>query len=486
MLQSLKNALRQHKDLSNPTDLPPFTTLEDISIPINTSTIRAVLQELVQFGGIATEYADLIFDSAPTLFVILVYIDQEHRILSIIPGGWTDTCLPVLLDQENLPHNNPLSKDLVHWHPTDRATFQTQQWRFLPPRFTKLGQHLDLHDGYILPFIQNRVYKDINEDQTVYAVKSNPWCQRIYHPDGSPDIAIKRFSNSSASNFLHERNIITQLARLRNKNLMTLIASYKHRGEYFILFPLAQCDLATYWRQTAPDDDFDNHVYWFVRSVLDLTTALSVMHCMQKTPGWSPQARREGLFHGDIKPQNILVMPDKTLVLNDFGLSMWASDPPLMATTRTYEAPESEMDERVGLESDVWSFGCVVFEFLIWLLYGGEGVRRFAAERIMATPGSGLPMKDDHFFMLQYENEEVVGVGVRETIKKYEEEMRGNENCQGALGEVLDVVLQDMLVVNRRDRGSADALAPKFGFILDRLEVTRSGKGNANGGKLSE
>lgn len=473
MLQSLKIALHQQVNLSIPNNLPLSIPVEDISIPINTSTIKAVLQEHVQFRDTATQYADLICESAPTLFVILIYIDQEHRILSIVREHWTDTCLPILPDQNTVPHHNPLSKALRKWDPTERARFQIQQWHFLPPRFTKAGQHLDLYHACILPFTQHRVYKHINEDKTIYAVRINSRCQTIYHPDGSPDIAIKRFSARSVANFLHERKIITRLAQLHNKNIMALIATYKHRGEYFILFPLAQCDLATYWMQTNPVSDFSEHVYWFARSLLDLTTALRDMHHMSKEVGCSSSARREGLFHGDIKPQNILVMPDKMLVLNDFGLSSWTCDPAFIATTRTYEAPEQDLDEIVGLESDVWSFGCVAFEFLIWLLYGGEGIRRFATERIMATPGSGLPMKDDNFYMLQYKNKKVVGTRLRETIKRYEEDMRRNKNFQGVLKEILEVVMQDMLVVNRKDRGSIDAIALRFRVILARLEATR-------------
>jgi serine/threonine protein kinase len=93
-----------------------------------------------------------------------------------------------------------------------------------------------------------------------------------------------------------------------------------------------------------------------VRAVMrQLLTAAAGMHA-------------RGVVHCDIKPDNILVAEDHSVVkICDFGLAMSTSDrsPYELAGTPGYRAPEvllelPEYDGRV----DTWSLGCVMAEFL--------------------------------------------------------------------------------------------------------------------------
>lgn len=236
------------------------------------------------------------------------------------------------------------------------------------------------------------------------------------------------------------------------------------------MLPLASCDLFQFWVQNDPFTNTDSHIRWFVGEITGIMDSLRRMHSMQDLRKVHSTSQLQGIFHGDIHPGNILVMQDSRLVLNDFGLSAWTNDPPFLETTRTYESPEYQLSSRVGPSSDVWSFGCVVFEGLIWLLFGNEIVDRFSQDRILATPGSNLPFKDDHFFMLRYEDGKPVDAIIRETVKKYSDDMRKHERCVGAIKELLDIVTEFMLVVDHEKRGTAKDMATMFRGVSERLD----------------
>ncbi|MDK3256885.1 serine/threonine-protein kinase [Blastococcus capsensis] len=99
---------------------------------------------------------------------------------------------------------------------------------------------------------------------------------------------------------------------------------------------------------------------------LDTATTLSVLR--QAAAGLA-EAHRAGVVHRDVKPANILVRPDGTVKLTDFGISWSAGSVPLTRTgqvigTAQYMSPEQAMGEQVGPASDVYALGMVGYESL--------------------------------------------------------------------------------------------------------------------------
>jgi Tol biopolymer transport system component len=91
-------------------------------------------------------------------------------------------------------------------------------------------------------------------------------------------------------------------------------------------------------------------------------------------------AHEQGIVHRDLKPANVKVRPDGTVKLLDFGLAKPTNDdaaafseaPTVLLETRTgvvlgtvaYMSPEQARGRAVDGRTDIWAFGCVLYELL--------------------------------------------------------------------------------------------------------------------------
>jgi len=81
-------------------------------------------------------------------------------------------------------------------------------------------------------------------------------------------------------------------------------------------------------------------------------------------------AHGQGVIHRDVKPQNLILQPDGTLKVLDFGVARLAERSPgltragVVVGTPAYMAPEQLLDESVDARADVWAAGVVLYEAL--------------------------------------------------------------------------------------------------------------------------
>ena len=82
------------------------------------------------------------------------------------------------------------------------------------------------------------------------------------------------------------------------------------------------------------------------------------------------EANRHGIVHRDIKPENIMITPDGTVKVMDFGIAREILADSLTKTgvfvgTPQYSSPEQALGEKdVDIRSDIYSLGVVLYQLL--------------------------------------------------------------------------------------------------------------------------
>ena len=89
-------------------------------------------------------------------------------------------------------------------------------------------------------------------------------------------------------------------------------------------------------------------------------------------------AHAKGIVHRDVKPGNVMLLPDGRPVLMDFGLARVGGATRLTRTgttlgTAAYMAPEQALGREADARSDVWALGVVLYELVSGKVpFGGE------------------------------------------------------------------------------------------------------------------
>jgi serine/threonine protein kinase len=134
-----------------------------------------------------------------------------------------------------------------------------------------------------------------------------------------------------------------------------------------------------------------------------LDEALTIAHQIAEAV---EAAHAKGIIHRDLKPANIKIAPSGVVKVLDFGLArVWdgapqfelSASPRLTATdvgerailgTPAYMSPEQARGQSLDRRTDIWSFGCVLYEML-------TGRPPFASETISDTLAAILEREPD-------------------------------------------------------------------------------------------
>ena len=116
-------------------------------------------------------------------------------------------------------------------------------------------------------------------------------------------------------------------------------------------------------------------------------------------------AHDKGIVHRDLKPGNILIKPDGSVKVLDFGLAKMAAKEPqsdrqdsptlsmtlegagMIAGTAAYMSPEQARGKSVTSRADIWAFGVVLYEMVTGKrLFHGEDLTELLASVVKQQP----------------------------------------------------------------------------------------------------
>jgi serine/threonine protein kinase len=124
-------------------------------------------------------------------------------------------------------------------------------------------------------------------------------------------------------------------------------------------------------------------------------------------------AHEKGIIHRDLKPSNIKTAHDGTVKVLDFGLAkalgdidgksdmsslpttIGATTPGVILGTPAYMSPEQARGTRADERTDIWAFGCILFEMLTGRrAFDGETATDSVAKVVAAPPNWSLLAAD--------------------------------------------------------------------------------------------
>lgn len=167
---------------------------------------------------------------------------------------------------------------------------------------------------------------------------------------------------------------------LRHEHLATFVGGWEQLGRCHLMWEWADGgNLESFWSAPDIDSRSTTAIQWAMKQMLGLAEALQQIHQFDQL---SPSV------HGDLRPGGILVFvgppfqPSPVLKISDIGLGGPAKAGTLRPNS-PYRSPCFILDSSHTLSpsDDMWSMGCILFEFIIWLLYGPGSLSEFREEQ---------------------------------------------------------------------------------------------------------
>jgi serine/threonine protein kinase len=160
------------------------------------------------------------------------------------------------------------------------------------------------------------------------------------------------------------------IVRARFQREAKLLASLSHPNIAVIHDIIEQGEGAGYLvLEYVPGDTLAECI---AREPLKLTEALSIGRQVAEAVS---TAHEKGVVHRDLKPGNIKITPDGRVKVLDFGLAkpsaseakngeMTATGPGCIIGTPAYMSPEQARGKSTDHRTDIWSFGCIMYQML--------------------------------------------------------------------------------------------------------------------------
>jgi len=121
-----------------------------------------------------------------------------------------------------------------------------------------------------------------------------------------------------------------------------------------------------------------------------LTTS-EFLHFAPQIAAALEHAHSKGIIHRDVKPQNVIILPDGSLKMTDFGIARVSKSQQTLTDEALgsvhYVSPEQAKGSNIDERSDIYSFGVVMYEMLTGCLpFEGETPVAVVLQHINSIP----------------------------------------------------------------------------------------------------
>jgi serine/threonine protein kinase len=436
--------------------------------------------------------ANYILEHCRTLYLVAVFIELKPKFLRTFMSmlrkdGLTDERLPIdMWSMEELKietKKHPfVLMEMKHsarkpriWNLKSISKFQNEQWKFLIPTISTTEIFVDFRQKTI-PFIAKIDIVGKGGNAIVYIYEIDP----AHFEDPPPLTKAGEASQASAEqgvrknivavkeirkegNVAHrwekEVRALAKMNEFKHKHIVRFITSFRRQGtsddiEHYVMLEWADGGNLSSFRAAYPNPELTAVlIKWVIQQLCGLAEALSKAHYLEDDGSYR---------HGDLKPENILWFKQGdtkfgTLKIGDWGEAKEHYNGTALRHgtttqhgTRRYEPPEVSTGLELNLSRDskfarsrlydIWAIGCITLEFLIWLMYGLDGLKEFNRLNV------GDYGKSDMFYEVSLGKPAKVHPVAVHWMKHMANDPRCSRN-KTALGDLLEIVRTGLLIV---------------------------------------
>ncbi|RDW73475.1 hypothetical protein BP6252_07382 [Coleophoma cylindrospora] len=159
------------------------------------------------------------------------------------------------------------------------------------------------------------------------------------------------------------------------------------------------------------------------------------------------------------------------LKISDFGLMQFHRkrskshiDASGVGVSRTYRAPEYDIAREVSQSYDIWTFGCLILEFITWYLLGWDKVDKFSRRRV---DDDNSEFREDVFFnLVKIRSEEAsrvqLGARFKPSVAKEFLYLSEQKHCSDFMLDLLEFVENRLLRMGPRKRADCEEIVTKL------------------------
>ncbi|KAF4459729.1 serine threonine kinase, partial [Fusarium albosuccineum] len=456
-----------------------FLPVGQLSRLVTSSNVRTLLP------GASSSLVDFICRDARKVFLTVLWYSRDGLqsvMESFEQSGMTDSHLPIdnrkAGDGSCKAHTRGICShdkalDVFHsWSLHDVPLFYRYQWTFCPPVFEQGNYGQTYNAEFILPSIS----LGTNEKGGYYPTATEAALHIDHIQDKSKEVArigLQKYKNLHPEltydvKIAWDRRTleIQELSEARHEHLISYIGAFKHGVDFYVMIEQPESgSLRDFWEsETTKCTGLDSErIMSILEQLVGLTAALEELHSRNTYTRVSKTGPANLLWSVRVlTPDNVVRFDDRTsawlgtLKIANRGFTV-TQNPFITACNDAnvkwhtlashYGAPELVTNQNPHMsniqESDVWSMGCIILEFLIWLLYGLNGLHEFHRE------GTNLDIFRENVYFSIESNGKTAHVS--SIVQKWMEKMlQADSGCSTQMTKVirnLVLLVKDRLLV---------------------------------------